>query len=290
MAEHQTVISNDDKKYKFHVVQDELFIDLNLYQFGYERCKPMHLWGPAVRNHFLFHYIISGKGRLDTNNQTYIFQPGQGFLLCPNQISTYYADEEDPWFYAWVEFDGLKARECMTLAGLSETQPVYTPLNQENSRIGEYMMNLADSTESSNMRLIGLGMLLMDEIVETSRTRVRQERKKLRDFYMKEALNFIEGNYQRDISIEEIADRSGLNRSYFSRLFREMFGESPQSFLIKYRMNKASELLKHSKISIGDVGRQVGYENQLHFSRAFKNIFGVSPREYRDRNMIHLNG
>ena len=105
--------------------------------------------------------------------------------------------------------------------------------------------------------------------------------------YMKEALNFIEGNYQRDISIEEIADKSGLNRSYFSRLFKETFGESPQSFLIKYRMNKASEMLKNSRIPIADVGRNVGYENQLHFSRAFRNIFGISPREYRDRNMVH---
>ena len=175
----------------------------------------------------------------------------------------------------------------MTLAGLSETQPVYTPVHQDNNMIAEYMIRLADSSGTSIMRLIGLGMLLMDEIVETSSTRVVQERKKLRDFYMKEALNFIEGNYQRDISIEEIADRSGLNRSYFSRLFKEMFGESPQSFLIKYRMNKASELLKHSKISIADVGQRVGYENQLHFSRAFRNVFGISPRKYRDRNMIH---
>lgn len=287
MPQQQNVISMDDRKYKFHVVQDELFIDLNLYQFGYEKCEPLHLWGPAVRNHFLFHYIIRGKGRLDTNNHTYYLQPGQGFLLCPGQISTYYADEEDPWFYTWVEFDGLKARECMTLAGLSETQPVYTPVHQDNNMIAEYMIRLADSSDTSIMRLIGLGMLLMDEIVETSSTRVVQERKKLRDFYMKEALNFIEGNYQRDISIEEIADRSGLNRSYFSRLFKEMFGESPQSFLIKYRMNKASELLKHSKISIADVGQRVGYENQLHFSRAFRNVFGISPRKYRDRNMIH---
>ncbi|MDO5109609.1 MAG: AraC family transcriptional regulator [Erysipelotrichaceae bacterium] len=287
MSRKQHILSLDDKKYKFHVARDELFIDLNLYQFGYEKCSPLHSYGPAIRNHFLFHYILKGKGILDTNGNFYQLKAGQGFLLCPGQISSYHADEDDPWVYTWVEFDGLKARECMTLAGLNEYQSVYNPVNPFENSVPDYMLSIVDGADRSLIRLVGLGMLLMDEIVVTSSTRIVQERKKLRDFYMKEALNFIEGNYQRDISIEEIADKSGLNRSYFSRLFKETFGESPQSFLIKYRMNKASEMLKNSRIPIADVGRNVGYENQLHFSRAFRNIFGISPREYRDRNMVH---
>jgi len=101
---------------------------------------------------------------------------------------------------------------------------------------------------------------------------------------MKEALAFIDGNYQRNISIEEIADASGLNRSYFGRIFKEAFGQSPQQFLINYRMNKAAELLRSSKLSIAEVGGLVGYENQLHFSRAFKSVFGSSPREYRGKH------
>lgn len=288
MAEKTVLSGLGDRKYKFHVAQDELFIDLNLYQFGFEKCAPLHSYGPAIRNHFLFHYIISGKGTLETNDMTYHLEAGQGFLLCPGQISTYRADESDPWVYTWVEFDGLKARECMTLAGLNEYQSVYTAVRPFENSVVEYMLRIVDRADRSSIHLIGLGMLLMDELVETSKTRVYLERKKLRDFYMKEALNFIEGNYQRDIAIEEIADRSGLNRSYFSRLFKETFGESPQQFLIKYRMTKASEMLKNSKLSIGDIGRLVGYENQLHFSRAFKNVFGISPREYRDRNRVHF--
>ena len=287
MAVKDIEFRKDGPKYKFHVARDELFIDLNLYQFGYEKCSPMHSYGPARRNHFLFHYILRGKGTLDTSGNTWHLGPGQGFLLCPEQISSYQADFDDPWFYVWVEFDGLKARECMTLAGLSEQQPVYTSISPKNNSIADHMLAIVDGADHSLIRLVGLGMLLMDEIMETSKTKVVMERRKMRDFYMKEALNFIESNYQRDISVEEIADRSGLNRSYFSRLFKETFGQSPQQFLITYRMNKASELLRNTKFPIHEVGKQVGYENQLHFSRAFKNTFDMSPREYRDRNMVH---
>ena len=51
--------------------------------------------------------------------------------------------------------------------------------------------------------------------------------------------------------------------------------------LIGYRMEKAAELLKLSALSVAEVGRAVGYPNQLHFSRAFKNVHGVSPRAWR---------
>lgn len=52
------------RKFKFHVFRDERFIDLNLYQFGWERNEPAHSYGPHARNHYLFHYVISGKGKL----------------------------------------------------------------------------------------------------------------------------------------------------------------------------------------------------------------------------------
>ena len=48
----------------FHVFSDDRFMDLTLYQYGYEKCRPLHSFGPSIRNHFLFHYIISGKGTL----------------------------------------------------------------------------------------------------------------------------------------------------------------------------------------------------------------------------------
>ena len=55
---------------------------------------------------------------------------------------------------------------------------------------------------------------------------------------------------------------------------------------MNYRMIKATELLRMTQLSIGDISKAVGYENQLHFSRAFKNIYGSSPRNWRDTNRI----
>ena len=149
------------------------------------------------------------------------------------------------------------------------------------------MLALVDSADKAPIRLIGLGMILLDEIVQTSKTKITTGNKHLRDFYLKEALSYIERNFQRNVSIEKIADASGLNRSYFSRLFKETFGQPPQQFLIQYRLTKAAELLKNTRISVAEVGRSVGYDNQLHFSRAFRSVFGVPPSEYRNLHYFH---
>lgn len=280
--------ADTDHKYRFYVAQDDLFIDLNLFQFGYEHCDPLHQFGPAVRNHFLFHYIIDGKGRLETNDHTYNLSKGQGFLLCPGQISSYFADPDDPWFYTWFEFDGLRARQSLMLAGLSEQQPVFTSDDAGSTDIPDLMLQIVNEGNESPIRLTGLAMVLLDMIVKHSQKRKQQERRPIRDFYIREAITYIESNYSKDITVEEIADRSGLNRSYFSRIFKETFGESPQKFLLKYRMIKASEMLKYTNLSIAEVASAVGYENQLHFSRAFKNIFGSSPSGFRNTHHVSL--
>ena len=114
----------------FSVFPSERFVDLGLYQFGWEQCDPSHSFGPAARNHYLFHYVISGTGTLYADNSKgesiiYQIKSGQGFILFPGQICTYIADKEIPWEYTWVEFDGLRVKETIELAGLSPDQPIY---------------------------------------------------------------------------------------------------------------------------------------------------------------------
>ena len=128
------------EKLKFHVFRDERFIDLNLYQFGWERTSPTHSYGPYARNHYLFHYIIEGRGQLMANEQVYTVTPGHGFLVVPGQVTTYRSDSADPWVYTWIEFDGLRAHESLHLAGISGAKPIYTARNPEAGRVIEEEM------------------------------------------------------------------------------------------------------------------------------------------------------
>ena len=123
--------------YMFSVFQDERFMDLTIYQYGYEKCDS---FGPYVRNNYLFHYVISGKGCLHANDEKgdatyYDIQEGNGFIIEPGYVNTYYADNDQPWEYVWLEFGGLRAKECVELAGLSHKSPVYSLSEPEYGKI-----------------------------------------------------------------------------------------------------------------------------------------------------------
>ena len=121
----------------FHIFKDFNFIDATIYQYGYEKCKPSHSFGPALRQNYLFHYILSGKGILwlensKGSNNIYNLSKGQGFLIPPNKCCHYIADNKVPWEYAWVEINGLKIEEYLKLSGLSCDTPIFqTDKNNE---------------------------------------------------------------------------------------------------------------------------------------------------------------
>ena len=209
-------------------------------------------------------------------------------MLFPNQINTYIADQDLPWEYTWVEFDGLRAKEIVSTAGLSPDHPVYHAGSKDlrNEMMNEmlYIARHPGSSSESPFHMIGHLYLFLDYFMRSAATVRMNQSGKIRDFYIKEALSYIEQNFQNDISIEDIAACCGLNRSYFGKIFHDTIGRSPQEFLISYRMTKAAELLKITALSIADIGNAVGYPNQLHFSRAFKNVYGMSPRNWRMKN------
>lgn len=271
----------------FSVFPSENFVDLGLYQFGWEQCDPSHSFGPAARNHYLFHYCLSGTGMLYSQNgrkesDTFHIKSGQGFMIFPHQVCMYIADHEIPWEYVWIEFDGLRVKEAIELAGLKPEQPVYKARYKDISEtMKEEMLYIVNHKEESPFHLIGHLYLFIDSFVRSSTSVPLGQGSSLREFYLKEAISFIEQNFQNDISVEDIAACCGLNRSYFGKIFHENMGKSPQEFLISYQMTKAAELLKLTALSVADIGNAVGYPNQLHFSRAFKNVYAISPRQWR---------
>ena len=276
----------------FSIFPNDNFVDLGLFQFGWEKCAPAHSFGPAARNHYLFHYVLSGTGTLMADDskgvtQTYSIKSMQGFMIFPNQITTYVADHDLPWEYVWIEFDGLRVKSILDTIGLSLDKPVYHARNKNLRKdMANEMLYIARNKDASPFHLIGHLYLFLDYLMRSAADEQMESGGKLRDFYIHEALTYIEHNFQNDITIEDIASVCGLNRTYFGKIFKEALGKTPQEFLVNYRMLKAAELLKLTHLSIGDIGITVGYANQMHFYRAFKNCYGVSPREWRNQNRL----
>ena len=263
------------------------YIDLIPYQYGREFCRPGHSYGPHKRNHYLFHYVISGKGTLLAEDEQgrqhgHELHAGQGFMIFPQQVNTYMADMDDPWVYTWVEFDGMRVHDTLEIIGLTPSSPVYNPSSEElRAQLEQEMLFLSTHAEAPVLQLIGHLYLFFDSLVRSSAQIGQSPSGKLQDIHVRTAIDFVERSYRDDITVADMAGSTGLNASYFGKVFKEATGRTPQQYLIGYRMAKAAELLKLTSMSVAEVGAEVGYPNQLHFSRAFKSVYGLSPRDWR---------
>lgn len=261
--------------------------ELNVNNLGIEKCEPLHSYGPALRDHYLFHYIIDGEGDFYINENKYHLKKGQGFLICPNVVTFYAADGKNPWHYIWVGFRGIKAEKLLKYTNLSIDNPIFNyNIKKDRDYIEYYLKQMlqCDTLKyTKEIRLEGLLYLFLSEIIENSEFGNNHEDEKNDNYmYIKKAVVYIENNYSRDIKVSDIASYIGLNRSYLSTIFKDKLKKSPKEFLINYRIEKACELMNRPNLSISEIARSVGYIDPLNFSKIFKKIKGSSPKKYRE--------
>lgn len=94
------------------------------------------------------------------------------------------------------------------------------------------------------------------------------------------AIEIIDADYSKDITLEELAGKLFITPQYLSRLFKEKTGKSFSEYIIFIRINKAKELLKKNEMSIKEISYAIGYGDPNYFSRMFKKEEGVTPSEY----------
>lgn len=258
-------------------------IELDLSFFGSEECAPGHSWGPGIRQHYIFHYVHSGKGIMRIGEQMYTIEKGQGFLICPDSIVYYKADAIEPWTYSWLGFQGLYAKAYLERAQLSHTQPIFD--SNGNLWFEGFLAEMVQAfsiTRNSDVQLQSLMYRFFAELIVSV-----PEKKEIstpaysKEAYIRKAIEYLEIHYSQKISVLDIARYVGLDRTYLSSLFKEKLGQSLQIYLLHYRMNRACELLENQDLSIGDISRSVGYTDSLLFSKMFKKINQVSPRAFR---------
>lgn len=118
------------------------------------------------------------------------------------------------------------------------------------------------------------------EYVVEAVMKCKQEQEASQDTVMK-VIRYIEQNYTKTITKDELESISYMNINYLSRQFKARTGKSLHNYLVNYRLDKAVEFLREGKYSISDIAMMVGYDNFSYFSRLFKEKKGCSPKEYK---------
>lgn len=266
------------------------FGDMAFLSCGKQECTPGYSFGPATRECCLIHYCLSGHGTYFVTGATHPIGPGDGFLIRPGELTFYQADEEDPWTYLWVNFQGSAADAYLARCGLDRDHLTFhCGYGGELLACVDEMLSHDAAGNDSEFFLQGclyrfFGLLAKSANLPCPRGVVTGSE------YVNQVVAYISAHFHEEITVAGMAAVVNLNRSYLTTLFQNTLHMSPQQFLTMFRMTRAKELLIHTGFSVAEIGRSCGYSNPLSFSKAFKKESSFTPSDYRAAKKLEFVG
>lgn len=252
-------------------MKDEIMIldrglhDANPVVCGHQICEPSY-WYQSVRDYYLLHFVLSGKGTFQNQNAVYSLGEGDMFVIRPGESTRYQADDKEPWHYVWIGFTSM-----LDLSAPLGKDVLHVP---ELRYLFESLILAKDLSDSCEYYLSAKVLELLFHLDK------QLKEDKSASVYVKKAAAYIRTNYMKEITVAGLAGMLNLERSYFSFIFKKEMGMSPQQFLIDCRLNKAAELLSLYRYKVEAAAYACGYEDPSAFSKIFKKKFGVSPIKY----------
>ncbi len=251
--------------------------DLVLLSCGRHACPPGHKYD-GWRNQHVLHQVLSGKGVFKYKRKTYQLGKGDSFLIEPHERNFYQADAQDPWEYQWIIFEGRCVRELLKHTLFSRYPVVHSLQADAVAEIFSRIFFLASREAHTHMHEIYscLYQLMFQFSLDEgfSGDSVKLD-------YVSLTKQFIHDHYQNPISTDVIAQYLGLNRSYFSHLFKQKTGTGAAQYLRTYRLERVKDLLKTTELSILQVSYSTGFRDYYAFLRLFKQQTGCTPSEFR---------
>ena len=124
-------------------VEKELYFDF----CGFSKTMPFHSFGPAIRNDYILHVVMEGKGSYHVKNQQFQLKKGDLFLIRPGDSTFYLSDGEDPWMYCWLSFGGHAAKEIIRQSLFREDQ--YTMVSSDMQKYIDIILECMKDTEET---------------------------------------------------------------------------------------------------------------------------------------------
>lgn len=260
-----------------HIKNASQYAELTVFETGKEDCIKSKAISLTKKPYHLFHYVVNGKGTLILNGKEYNISKNSIFFIPRETDAIYFTNKDNPWSYEWIGFDGSKADEILTELEIDINNPVIVDNNKVFKECFDRIMNHYTTNGILNIYAIGcLYQLFGEMLAKKGNTEALPSTKVTIEL----AKEYINNNYQFDISIIDVSKNANVTANYLSTIFKKEEHISTKGYLTKVRMEKALEFIKSGRFKIKEVSEMVGYKNQLHFSNEFKKYYGKSPLNY----------
>ncbi len=247
---------------------DNSVLEIGYDDFNQTKAAPFF----RIQPFYTWHFVISGNGTLEIEDQRYALTAGDMFFIPPNTKMRYFPNENDPWKYVWFSLAEETAPRCGELIGF--LTGVYVQKNPYPVLIERMLYNLLSSLaekSSWNSSVLATFYTLMDLCTDhISLGEIEYVRKMIRVCCVNPTF-----------TIENLCRSVGVSHSHLLRLFKAKYGMTMIRYLTECRVAHACKLLQTTDLSVSAVAYSSGFADELHFMKVFKRSVGVTALQYR---------
>ncbi|MBQ9967607.1 MAG: helix-turn-helix domain-containing protein [Oscillospiraceae bacterium] len=255
----KTNLRTDPSNYQIFIKDD--LKDINPLSVGKASIAPGYRAVTYSKNCVHLFYSCEGGGSFRLGDERHRVKTGDFFILPVGTETVLQADSKTGWTYRWIGLSGTLSHDFMRFPAVFSlpadfTATLYDPDQPER--------NLSS-------RLAGELFLIHAKM---------QEPKELEQDYVQKVINRINTSYMEKLSVSDMANELGLDRSHLSRLFKARMGMSMQEYILQFRIAEAKRYLVRGS-SVSDTAMLCGFGDRVHFSRLFLRETGHRPAEWK---------
>ncbi|MFC4101486.1 helix-turn-helix transcriptional regulator [Paenibacillus xanthanilyticus] len=249
-------------------------------RIGTNIAKPNYRIGPRVSPYYYLMLVLEGEGEFRQSGGAYSLRSGDLFCLFPHVTHEYWTNPRNRLRKLFFAFDGKGSRSLLARAGLTPQRPhAAGGATAEAVEAAEELRRLAAEADGgSDLLRLGLFLRVFDALSMPSPSYSVPADQAT---WLQKGRAYLDIHFAEDIAIESVSAAVGVERSHFTKTFRQAYGMPPMQYLLQLRMNEARLLLKQTDYTVADIARSVGYPDLFSFSKAFKKQEGLSPKAYR---------
>jgi len=231
---------------------------------------------------YLLIYTISGKGYAKYRGRSYETREGQVLFMDCYDYQEYWTDKTELWQFKWIHFSGGTSSEYFKLI-----YDRFGPVIDMHGRpcLLECLDVIIKQVMHNDFQLeVNVSRLIVEILSELLLSDVQKKEELELKFFnenIRSALEYVENNYEKDISLKDMASAACCSEFHFSRVFKRVTGYSPYEYLLKYRINRAKSHLKDSNSTVEEIAGLVGFSSISNFIRTFKSLEEMTPLKYR---------
>ena len=233
---------------------------------------------------YLIKMTVDGCGQLEYNGQTHLIPPGHFFFIdCKKPQHYRTAPDAENWHCMWVHLYGANAKayyDAFLTYNNSSPSGIF-PVPSKAMSIFSELLELDAAGHSQVMSDFQAASLLTQLLSECVLSTMTMGKASDVPQIIQSVRMYLLNHYQEKHTLESLGAQFNINPYYLQKQFKRYVGMSPLEYQIFLRMAKAKELIRGTKLPIGEIAYAVGVENLGYFTRQFKQQEGMTPQEYR---------